>query len=207
MAGGSHAYGEWATRKIKSRKGAQLATSVLGCVIFIDDYFNCLTIGTVMRPVTDKHRISRAKLAYIIDATAAPVCIIAPISSWALAVTSIMSSSGVNATSTMEAFMNTIPYNLYAFLTIFMVVIMSVTNLEFGPMARFEKNAIENGDLQSNSSGEVQTQEEFDKMEISKKGRVFDLIIPILALIVFAILAMLYLGDFFTETPIPARRW
>ncbi|WP_052446917.1 Na+/H+ antiporter NhaC family protein [Candidatus Soleaferrea massiliensis] len=198
MAGGSNAYGEWAARKIKTRAGAQLATSVLGCLIFIDDYFNCLTIGTVMRPVTDKHRISRAKLAYIIDATAAPICIIAPISSWALAVTSIMSSSGVSATSTMDAFMNTIPYNLYAFLTIFMVVIMSVTNLEFGPMAKFEKNAIEKGDLHS-SSGDVQSQEEFDNMEISKKGRVFDLVIPILALIIFAILSMLYLGDFFTD--------
>lgn len=137
MAGGSNAYGEWASKKIKSREGAQLATCALGALIFIDDYFNCLTVGTVMKPVTDKNNISRAKLAYLIDATAAPVCIIAPISSWAASV--ISNFPETENMSGMQAFISSVPFNLYAILTILMIVVLSVTKLDFGPMARFEK--------------------------------------------------------------------
>ena len=198
MAGGSRAYGEWAGNKIKTKKGAQLGTSLLGALIFIDDYFNCLTIGTVMRPVMDKHRISRAKLAYIIDATAAPVCIIAPISSWAASVISQMNGLEVNgqALNGMETFMATIPYNLYAILTLIMVAILCVTNIEFGPMAKFEEEARNNkGNLSVGMDQEGG--DEFANMKISSKGNVFDLIIPIAALIIFAILSMLYIGGYF----------
>lgn len=193
MAGGSKAYGEWAIGRIKSRSGAQLATSALGVLIFIDDYFNCLTIGTVMRPVTDKYNVSHAKLAYIIDATAAPVCIIAPISSWAASVISQMDGTGLDG---MSAFMQSIPYNLYALLTIAMVVVLSLSKLEFGPMARFEQDAIEHGRLDADSTGGTAAQE-LDNMVISKKGRVLDLIIPIVALILFSIFSMLYVGGYF----------
>lgn len=195
MAGGSRAYGNWAASKIKTRQGAQLATSVLGCLIFIDDYFNCLTIGTVMRPVTDKHRISREKLAYIIDATAAPVCILAPISSWAASVVSQIESSSKSLNG-MNTFISAIPFNLYAILTIIMVVILCVTNLEFGSMAKFEKAAQE-GRKVGAQNGTSSEEDELSRMNISEKGKVFDLLIPILALIVFSILAMLYVGDYF----------
>ena len=198
MAGGSRAYGEWAGNKIKTKKGAQLGTSLLGTLIFIDDYFNCLTIGTVMRPVIDKHHISRAKLAYIIDATAAPICIIAPISSWAASVISQMNGLEVNgqALNGMETFMATIPYNLYAILTLIMVVVLCVTNIEFGPMAKFEEEARNNkGNLSVGMDQEGG--DEFARMKISSKGSVFDLIIPIAALIIFAILSMLYIGGYF----------
>lgn len=191
-AGGSKAYGDWATKRITSRKGALLSTSALGVLIFVDDYFNCLTVGTVMRPVTDKHRISRAKLAYIIDATAAPICIIAPISSWAASVISQMEGTGLNG---MQAFIQSIPFNLYAILTIIMVVVLSLTKLDFGPMARFEKNAIEKGDLHSNEN--AAESDELAKINVSGRGKVLDLIIPILALIVFCILGMLYVGGYF----------
>lgn len=134
MAGGSKAYGNWASKKIKTRAGASLATSALGAIIFIDDYFNCLTVGTVMRPITDKHRISRQKLAYIIDATAAPVCIIAPVSSWAAAVASYI--PGENG---LQAFLNTIPYNFYALLTLIMVVVLSVTKLGIWPHGQIRR--------------------------------------------------------------------
>ncbi|QEH69071.1 Na+/H+ antiporter NhaC family protein [Cellulosilyticum sp. WCF-2] len=198
MAGGSRAYGEWAGNKIKTKKGAQLGTSLLGTLIFIDDYFNCLTIGTVMRPVIDKHHISRAKLAYIIDATAAPICIIAPISSWAASVISQMNGLEVNgqALNGMETFMATIPYNLYAILTLIMVVVLCVTNIEFGPMAKFEEEARNNkGNLSVGMDQEGG--DEFARMKISSKGSVFDLIIPIAVLIIFAILSMLYIGGYF----------
>ncbi|MGL5675643.1 MAG: Na+/H+ antiporter NhaC family protein [Cellulosilyticaceae bacterium] len=196
MAGGSRAYGEWAGNKIKSKKGAQLGTSALGALIFIDDYFNCLTIGTVMRPVADKHGISRAKLAYIIDATAAPICIIAPISSWAASVISQMSGLDVNGVplNGMETFMATIPFNLYAILTLIMVVVLCATNIEFGPMAKFEQAAREGKEEKGMTSGD---DDELSRMKISEKGKVFDLIIPILALIIFAVFAMLYVGGFF----------
>lgn len=198
MAGGSKAYGDWASNKIKSKTGAQLGTSLLGVLIFIDDYFNCLTIGTVMRPVTDKYQISRAKLAYIIDATAAPICIMAPISSWAASVISQMDGLTVNGTplNGMETFMATIPYNLYAILTLIMVVILCVTPIEFGPMAKFEKAAREGRGVGSTVVGDSEA-DEFSNMKISSKGKVFDLLIPILALIVFAILSMLYVGGYF----------
>ena len=143
-AGGSAAFGKWASRHIKTRIGAQLATMVLGVLIFVDDYFNCLTVGSVMRPVTDSHKVSRAKLSYIIDATAAPVCIIAPISSWAAAVTSsVPEGSGINGFS---VFLQTIPFNLYAILTLVMIIGMVVLRVDFGPMHLHENNAL-NGDL------------------------------------------------------------
>lgn len=190
-AGGSKAYGEWAVKKIKSRKGAQLSTSLLGTLIFIDDYFNCLTVGTVMRPVTDKHKISREKLAYIIDATAAPICIIAPISSWAASVISQMNDTGLNG---IQDFVLAIPYNLYALLTIIFVIFICTTNIEFGPMAKFEKNAL-NG-IVENENSEFE-EDELSKLKISDKGRVFDLIVPILTLIVSSVLSMLYIGGYF----------
>ncbi|MDD3921488.1 MAG: Na+/H+ antiporter NhaC family protein, partial [Eubacteriales bacterium] len=141
-AGGSAAYGRWASTKIKSRKSASFATVGLGCLIFVDDYFNCLTVGSVMRPITDKHNISRAKLSYIIDATAAPVCMIAPISSWAAAVTGV-----VEGYDGLQLFMDAIPYNFYSWLTIVMMIVIIALNLDFGPMKKHEKNAQEKGDL------------------------------------------------------------
>ena len=198
MAGGSRAYGEWAGNKIKSKKGAQLGTSVLGALIFIDDYFNCLTIGTVMRPVADKYKVSRAKLAYIIDATAAPICIIAPISSWAASVISQMGGLDVNGTplNGMETFMATIPFNLYAILTLIMVIVLCVTDIEFGPMAKFEEEARSSkGSLSMGMDQEGG--DELANMKVSSKGCVFDLLIPIITLIILAILSMLYVGGYF----------
>ena len=139
-AGGSAAYGEWARERIRTRKGAMLATFGLGILIFVDDYFNCLTVGNVMRPITDKHRISRAKLAYLVDATAAPICMIAPISSWAAAVTGVI--EGYNG---LDLFIRAIPYNLYSLLTIAMIMIITLMGIEYGPMRKHEKNAIVNG--------------------------------------------------------------
>lgn len=191
-AGGSRAYGNWASTKIKNKKLAQLATSFLGVLIFIDDYFNCLTVGTVMKPVTDKYNVSRAKLAYIIDATAAPVCIIAPISSWAAAVGSTLYETGAFSNE-LSAFFATIPYNLYAILSIIMVIVLSVTNLEFGPMAKAEWKAEHTGDL-----GAIDSDPE-EEAAISNKGTVWDLVIPIGALIVFSILAMLFNGGYWSE--------
>lgn len=195
-AGGSAAYGEWAVRKIRSRRGAALATSALGCLIFIDDYFNCLTVGTVMRPVTDKHRISRAKLAYLLDSTAAPICIIAPISSWGATIASYMQNEGLG--NGMQAFVKTIPYNLYAILTLLMIVIVCVKKTDFGVMAKFEENAIKTGDVFSNSEKRV---EEESGLQGGKalRGKVKDLVIPILSLIVCTVLAMVYTGGGFDE--------
>lgn len=193
MAGGSKAYGQWASSKIKKRNGAALATSALGCLIFIDDYFNCLTVGTVMRPVTDKFRISRAKLAYLLDATAAPICIIAPISSWGASVASYMQEAGVE--NGMSAFIKTIPYNLYALCTIVMIVLVCLTRINYGAMANFEKNAIEKGDLHS-SDNKAET-EDFGGVDEKSNGKVIDLIFPIASLIVFTILAMVYTGGGF----------
>jgi len=191
--GGSRAYGIWASEKIKTRKGASLATSFLGCLIFIDDYFNCLTVGTVMRPVTDKHRISRAKLAYLLDATAAPICIIAPVSSWGASVATYIEDA-IHSNG-MVAFVKIIPYNLYAILTIIMIVIVCSTKVNFGSMRKFEKNAIENGDLFSN---DVVTSKSEDDMVISERGHVLDLVIPILSLIVATVCSMIYTGGGFT---------
>lgn len=191
MAGGSRAYGEWAAGKVKSPHAAQVATSALGAVIFIDDYFNCLTVGTVMRPVTDKFGIAREKLAYIIDATAAPVCIIAPISSWAASVISNLPDTGMGG---MATFVATIPFNLYAILTIVMLLALSLVDLDFGPMARYQQEAKENG--QAEIKNRVDT-DELAGIETSPRGKVFDLLIPILALIVFSVLSMLYTGGMF----------
>ena len=197
-AGGSAAYGDWASRKISNRRGAALATSALGCLIFIDDYFNCLSVGTVMRPVTDKHRISRAKLAYLLDATAAPICIIAPVSSWGASVASYMSDAmGLNG---MATFVKTIPYNFYAILTLIMILVICLTKLNYGPMAKFEKNAIEKGDLFSNTENIV-TEDLGGVAGKALKGKVYDLIIPIVALIVCTVLAMVYTGGGFAGTP------
>lgn len=180
-SGASRAYGEWASKTVRSRRGASFATSFLGCFIFVDDYFNCLTVGTVMRPVTDKYRISRAKLAYIIDATAAPVCIIAPISSWAAAVqSSLPKDSGIDG---FALFMQTIPFNLYALLTLAFLVFLIASGRDFGAMARYEQK--------HRAEYTEQTQ---DKQVTFGAGRVFDLIIPIAVLILLCIGAMLYTG-------------
>ena len=187
-AGGSAAYGRWASTHIKSRTGAMISTCILGMLIFIDDYFNCLTVGSVMRPVTDKHNISRSKLAYIIDATAAPVCIIAPISSWAAAVSSIAPEG-----QGLKLFISAIPYNFYALLTLAMVIIMGVMKMDFGKMRLHEQNAM-NGDLYSSDN---RPYAQADQEEGNPKGRVIDLIIPIVALIICCVLTMIYTGGFF----------
>ncbi len=187
-AGGSRAYGEWAAKHIKTRVGASLSTFFLGALIFVDDYFNCLTVGSVMRPVTDKHQISRSKLAYLIDATAAPICIIAPISSWAAAVSGTI--EGVNG---IQLFISTIPYNLYAILTLIMVIFIAVSNVDFGPMRKHEINAI-NGDLFTTRNS---VYPEDDKPSTSK-GKVIDLILPVIVLISCCVLGMLYTGGIFS---------
>ena len=188
-AGGSAAFGRWAQSHIHSRVGAQLATILLGCLIFIDDYFNCLTVGSVMRPVTDKHRVSRAKLAYLIDATAAPVCIIAPISSWAAAVAAFAEDGqGLNL------FIRAIPYNFYALLTIVMMVGLVVMKSDFGFMAKHERNAMEKGDLFSGSNPYAMMDEEIDE----SKGSVLDLVLPIVVLVVSCVIGMIYSGGFFS---------
>lgn len=191
-AGGSAAFGRWASTKIKGRVGAQLATILLGVLIFIDDYFNCLTVGSVMRPVTDKHKISRAKLSYLIDATAAPVCIIAPISSWAAAV-----SGFVEGEDGLAIFIRAIPYNFYALLTIVMMVGMAVMKIEFGPMATHELNACK-GDIYT-TPGRPYANAENDN-EGNPKGKVIDLLIPILCLVVCCVIGMIYTGGFFSGT-------
>ncbi len=185
LAGGTRAYGKWATRRIKGKTSALLSTSALGAFIFIDDYFNCLTVGTVMRPVTDSYKISRAKLAYIIDATAAPICIIAPISSWAAAVGSNLKATGAFE-SDLAAFVATIPWNFYALLSIIMVVLISACNFDFGPMRKAELRA------QAGDVGESDKKDDAHKQpEASMRGHVLDMLIPIAALIVFAIAALL----------------
>lgn len=187
-AGGSAAFGRWAGKRIKTRIGAQLATIALGVLIFIDDYFNCLTVGSVMRPVTDQHNVSRSKLAYLIDATAAPICIIAPISSWAAAVTGF-----VEGEDGFSIFIRAIPYNFYALLTIIMMIGLVVMKVDFGLMAKHEENA-DKGDLFSGSRlFEVREEE-----TVHKKGKVMDLVIPILSLIVCCVIGMIYTGGFFS---------
>lgn len=189
-AGGSRAYGEWAAAHIRGRRGAALSTFFLGVLIFVDDYFNCLTVGSVMRPITDKHNISRSKLAYLIDSTAAPICIIAPISSWAAAVSGTV--EGVNGIS---LFINTIPYNLYAFLTILMVIFISVSDTDYGPMKIHEDNA-KNGDIFTTKNNTY----EQDAQPVTERGRVIDLILPVAVLIVFCVVGMIYTGGFFSGT-------
>ena len=190
-AGGSAAFGKWASKHIKTRIGAQISVMLLGILIFVDDYFNCLTVGSVMRPVTDRHKVSRAKLSYIIDATAAPVCIIAPISSWAAAVTSsVPADSGING---FAVFLETIPYNLYAILTLVMLLGVTLLRVDFGPMAVHERNAIA-GDLFTTIGRPYEGNEE----EIQKENaHVLDLVLPVAVLIFSCIIAMIYTGGFF----------
>lgn len=187
-AGGSAAFGRWAAKRIKTRAGAQLATIALGVLIFIDDYFNCLTVGSVMRPVSDKSKISRAKLAYLIDATAAPICIIAPVSSWAAAV-----SSYVEDGNGLYLFIRAIPFNFYALLTIIMMIFLALTNLDYGPMAKHEKNAAEKGDIFSGMKKMADAASEKE----NPKGKVIDLVLPIAVLIVACVIGMIYSGGFF----------
>ena len=188
-AGGSAAFGRWAAEHIKTRAGAQLSVIALGVLIFVDDYFNCLTVGSVMRPVSDKSRISRAKLAYLIDATAAPVCIIAPVSSWAAAV-----SSYVEDGNGLYLFIRAIPFNFYAILTIAMMIFLALTNLDYGPMAKHERNAREKGDIFSG----VKAMADAANETANPKGKVLDLVLPILVLIVACVTGMLYSGEFFS---------
>ena len=188
-SGGSAAFGRWASSHIKTRAGAQLATIAFGCLIFIDDYFNCLTVGSVMRPVTDKHKVSRAKLAYLIDATAAPICIIAPISSWAAAV-----SGFVEGENGMKLFLQTIPFNFYAVLTIAMMIFLVVFKVDYGPMRTHEINAIEHDDLFTTPGRTFgDDEEEAD----DTKGHILNMLVPIVSLIVCCVIGMIYSGGFF----------
>ena len=190
--GGSAAFGNWAASHIKSRAGAQLSTILLGVLIFIDDYFNCLTVGSVMRPVTDKHNISRAKLAYIIDATAAPVCIIAPISSWAAAVTGFVENE-----NGMHLFLEAIPFNYYALLTILMMVLLVVFKVDYGPMKKHEYNAMHNHDIYTTPERPYANAHD---EKIRTDGKIIDMIFPIIVLIICCVIGMIYSGGFFSGT-------
>ena len=190
-AGGSAAFGRWAETHIKSRVGAMFATFILGVLIFIDDYFNCLTVGSVMRPVTDSHKISRAKLAFLIDATAAPICMIAPVSSWAAAVSEFAEGTGLSG---IELFVRAIPYNFYSLLMIVFVVAIIFMKFDYGPMKLHELNAMTKGDLYTSGSDDVEKAED---VEFNPKGKVIDLILPVLVLVVISILGLLYVGGFF----------
>src|SRR5574344_164429 len=188
MSGASKSYGDWATKTIKSKRGALFATSCLGALIFVDDYFNCLTVGTVMKPVTDRYNITRAKLAYIIDATAAPICIIAPISSWAAAVgSSLPKDSKIDG---FTLFIKTIPFNMYAIFTIIFVLFLIITNIDFSKMKKYEIESTQNDNIEE------------EQQKIVGHGKVIDLAFPILFLIISCILAMLYTGGFFKGTNI-----
>ena len=191
LAGGSAAFGRWAEKNIHTRVGAQLATFILGILIFIDDYFNCLTVGSVMRPVTDRHQISRPKLAYLIDATAAPVCMIAPISSWAAAVSSTAEDLDTGI-SGIQLFIRAIPYNFYSLLTFVFVLGLILMQVDYGPMARHEHNAVEHGDLFSG-------QERVNSEEVvsNPRSRVIDLVLPIVILVVISVVGLLYVGGYF----------
>ena len=191
-AGGSAAFGRWAGKHIKTRVGAELATILLGVLIFIDDYFNCLTVGSVMRPITDQHHVSRAKLAYLIDATAAPICIIAPISSWAAAV-----SGFVPGEDGMSVFVRAIPYNYYALLTLVMMVAMVLMKEEFGTMGIHESNALK-GDLFTTAARPYASGEE--EGPVNPRGKVMDLLIPIVSLVICCVIGMIYTGGFFSGT-------
>ena len=189
-SGGSAAFGRWAQKNIKTRVGAALATFVLGVLIFIDDYFNCLTVGSVMRPVTDGHRISRPKLAYLIDATAAPVCMIAPVSSWAAAVSGVISDNNLElGYDGIELFIRAIPYNFYSLLTFVFIIALSVMKFDYGPMAACERRALQNGDL--GILGDAADEEG------NAKGRIIDLVLPVVVLIITCVIGMIYVGGFF----------
>lgn len=185
-AGGSAAFGRWAAVHIKSRIGAQIATFLLGVLIFIDDYFNCLTVGSVMLPITDNHKVSRAKLAYLIDATAAPICMIAPVSSWAAAVSSYSEGTGMSG---LDLFVRSIPFNFYSLLTFVFIIGIVFMKADYGPMAKHERNAIEKGDLFSTDE-----RVEGTEYKANEKGRVIDLILPIIVLIAISIFALVYIG-------------
>lgn len=190
-SGSAAAFGKWATKHIRTRVGAQLATVLMGILIFVDDGFNCMTVGSVMRPITDSHKVSRAKLAYILDATAAPVCIIAPISSWAAAVSyAVPDSMNING---FNMFLRTIPYNLYALTTLLMMVLITVWNVDFGPMKLHEDNAV-HGDLFTTGDHPY---DENDTQDEAPNARVSNLVIPVVTLIVTCILGMIYTGGFF----------
>lgn len=193
-SGGSSAFGRWAATKIKTRRGAQYSTIALGMLIFVDDYFNCLTVGSVMKPLTDKYRISRAKLAYLIDATAAPVCILAPVSSWAAAV-----SGFVKGENGITVFIQAIPYNFYAILTIIMMFTLTKMNFDYGKMAVYEKNAIEKGDLFTVHDINAKNAEQAAE-RANSDGHVIDLVFPVLVLIVSCVVGMIYTGGFFGGT-------
>ena len=198
-AGGSAAFGRWAETHIKSRVGAAIATFILGVLIFIDDYFNCLTVGSVMRPVTDSHKISRAKLAYLIDATAAPICMIAPVSSWAAAVSEFTEGTGYSG---IELFIRAIPYNFYSLLTFVFIIAITLMKFDFGPMKLHEFNAMHKGDLHTSGKDDI---ENVEKEAANPKGRVIDLILPVLILVAICIVGLLYIGGFFAgETFIDA---
>ncbi len=188
-SGGSKAFGRWAATKVRSRKAAQFSTIGLGCLIFVDDYFNCLTVGSVMKPLTDRFNISRAKLAYLIDATAAPICIIAPISSWAAAV-----SGFVEGQNGFTVFIRAIPYNFYALLTIVMMIALVSMEFDYGKMAKYEMNAIQKGDLFTTGEATNPVAED----EGSEKGIVADLLFPVIVLIVCCVVGMIYSGGFFS---------
>jgi len=191
-AGGSAAFGRWAQVHIKTRVGAMLATFVLGVLIFIDDYFNCLTVGGVMRPVTDRHNISRAKLAYLIDATAAPICMIAPVSSWAAAVAEFTEGTGYSG---IELFIRAIPYNFYSLLTFVFIISIVLMKFDYGPMKLHEFNAMTKGDLFT--SGKEESSEEMAESE-NPRGRVIDLIFPVIVLVILCIVGLIYVGGFFS---------
>ena len=194
LSGGSKAFGGWALRKVRSRVAAEIATVLLGMIIFVDDYFNCLTVGSVMKPVTDEFRVSRAKLAYIIDATAAPVCIIAPVSSWAAAVSSF-AGEGQNG---IHLFIQCIPYNFYAIFTLVMIFSIILMKFDYLKMAEFERNAIENGDLFTIVDDNAATADAAE--EGSDKGIVLDLVFPVIVLVIACVLGMVYTGGFFSGT-------
>lgn len=193
LSGGSRAFGKWALKRVRSRVAAELATVILGIIIFVDDYFNCLTVGSVMKPVTDNFRVSRAKLAYIIDATAAPICIIAPLSSWAAAV-----SGFVKGQNGISVFIHAIPYNFYAIFTIVMMFALILMKFDYGKMAQFEMNAIENGDLFTVRGDNAAAAEASD--EAGDRGTVLDLVFPVVVLIISCVIGMIYSGGFFSGT-------
>ena len=191
--GGSEAFGRWAKERVKSRASAQLMTMLLGVLIFIDDYFNCLTVGAVMIPVTESHNISRAKLAYVIDATAAPVCMIAPISSWAAAVSGYVNSDSVNG---FQMFIKQIPWNYYCILTLVMIITISLKNIDYGPMLKHEYNAQVNNDLFTTEHRPFEGADDYEAPS-DKKTSVADLLVPVIALIIFCIIGMIYTGGYF----------
>ena len=191
-AGGSAAFGRWAETHIKTRVGAMFATFILGVLIFIDDYFNCLTVGSVMRPVTDRHKISRAKFAYLIDATAAPICMIAPVSSWAAAVSEFTEGTGYSG---IELFIKAIPYNFYSLLTITFIIAITLMKFDYGPMKIHEFNAMNKGDLFTSGAEEFKDSTDDDA---NPKGKVIDLIFPVIILVIISILGLIYVGGFFS---------